>query len=207
MGSDQIAKVGAATGALGGAAIGGALDDSVQYPEVSLNELTVRGLAEEMGISIEDVASYNRITDKVNLFASVSGRSPESIVKFLNELDEETLPKGIKYFGAQVAEANKFVKARKDAIKAGKKEFEVDGKVYKITGDTSQELEEGLNFLEDVIELDSIMERGNLTPKHSGTGHEDYIKQQALKQFGADGPNTSVVPPEFQGNEETWAED
>ena len=152
MGAEKLAKVGTATGALGGAALGGALDDSVQYSENSLNELAIRGLAEEMGINIEDVESYNHITDKVNLFAGISGKSPETIVQFLNGLDEETLPKGIKYFGAQVAEANAFVKARRDAIKAGKKEFEVDGKVYKVTGDTSQELEEAINELEKISE-------------------------------------------------------
>lgn len=40
---------------------------------------------------------------------------------------------------AEVEEGNKFIDARRDAIKAGKTEFEVDGKKYKVTGDTSDE--------------------------------------------------------------------
>ena len=39
----------------------------------------------------------------------------------------------------EVEEGNDFTKARLDAIKAGKDSFEVDGKTYKVTGDTSDE--------------------------------------------------------------------
>ena len=43
---------------------------------------------------------------------------------------------------AEFEEGNKFIDARRDAIKAGKTEFEVDGKKYKVTGDTSDEKEQ-----------------------------------------------------------------
>ena len=42
-------------------------------------------------------------------------------------------------------EGNEFIGARLAAIKAGKKEFEVDGKKYKVTGDTSQEKKQKTN--------------------------------------------------------------
>ena len=120
--------LGAIAGGTAGALVGDELTDSV-------SEKVLRAMSEEIGIKIEDVASYDAIAEKLNMFAGVSGKSPNTVVRFLDELDEDTLPQGIKYFGAQVAEANAFVKARKDAIKAGKDEFEVDEKVYKVTGD------------------------------------------------------------------------
>jgi len=135
---------GALVGGVGGALVGDELTDSV-------SEKVLRAMSEEVGIKIEDVASYDAIAEKLNMFAGVSGKSPNTVVRFLDELDEDRLPEGIKYFGAQVAEANAFVKARKDAIKAGKNEFEVDGKVYKVTGDKSQELEEALGELSEMF--------------------------------------------------------
>jgi len=135
---------GAIAGGVGGALVGDELTDSV-------SEKVLRAMSEEVGIKIEDVASYDAIAEKLNMFAGVSGKSPNTVVRFLDELDEDTLPQGIKYFGAQVAEANAFVKARKDAIKAGKDEFEVDGKVYKVTGDKSQELDEAIDQLSSVL--------------------------------------------------------
>ena len=67
------------------------------------------------------------------------GKSRDAVVGFLNGLEEEAVAGGIQMFGKKVAEQNKFTGARKDAIAAGKDEFEVDGKTYKITGDTSDE--------------------------------------------------------------------
>ena len=51
---------------------------------------------------------------------------------------------------ALVTDGNEFVAARLAAIKAGKKEFTVGGKKYKVTGDISDELEEG--FMPDKFE-------------------------------------------------------
>ena len=57
---------------------------------------------------------------------------------------------------ALVTDGNEFVSARLAAIKAGKKEFRVGDKTYKVTGDTSDELEEG--FMPD--EFDGKLEDG-----------------------------------------------
>ena len=51
---------------------------------------------------------------------------------------------------ALVTDGNEFVAARLAAIKAGEKEFTVGGKKYKVTGDISDELEEG--FMPDKFE-------------------------------------------------------
>jgi len=59
---------------------------------------------------------------------------------------------------AEVEEGNKFIDARKDAIKAGKDEFEVDGKKYKVTGDTSDEKKQTEGYRSDASqeEVDEI---------------------------------------------------
>jgi hypothetical protein len=44
-----------------------------------------------------------------------------------------------EYFKSSVVESNSFTDARMNAIKAGKKEFTVNGKTYKVTVDTSDE--------------------------------------------------------------------
>ena len=43
---------------------------------------------------IEDVASYDAIAEKLNMFAGVSGKSPKHSCKIPpDELDEDTLPR------------------------------------------------------------------------------------------------------------------
>ena len=90
-------------------------------------------------MEIEDVDNPKAIEEKLDMFAEVSGKSRDAVVGFLNGLEEEAVAGGIQMFGKKVAEQNKFTGARKDAIASGKDEFEVDGKTYKITGDTSDE--------------------------------------------------------------------
>lgn len=48
---------------------------------------------------------------------------------------------GVKLNQAVMGESNPFTDARMNAIKAGKKEFTVNGKKYQVTGDTSDEEE------------------------------------------------------------------
>ena len=140
--------IGSTAGKIGGAVVGGIAGDKLTD---SVSENVLRGLAGECGVKLEDASSMDTIEEKLEAFAEVTGKSRDAVVRFLNNLDEDSLPTGIKFFGAKIAEANAFVKARKDAIKAGKKEFEVDGKVYKITGDTSDELEESNSMFDEII--------------------------------------------------------
>jgi hypothetical protein len=115
------------------------MEDAATFPSTDLNDILLRELAKEVGVELTDTASYAAIEEKLNTFAQASGKSRDAVVGFLNGLDEAALVPAIQMFGRKIAEANAFVKARRDAIRAGKKEFEVDGKTYSVTGDTSDE--------------------------------------------------------------------
>lgn len=104
-------------------------------PETDLNDSLLRELAKECGVELKGLDGYKAIEEKIESFAKVTEKSRDSIVGFLNGLDEDSLPNGIKMFGAKVAEQNKFTGARQDAIDSDKKEFEVDGKKFKVTGE------------------------------------------------------------------------
>jgi uncharacterized protein YoxC len=54
-------------------------------------------------------------------------------------------------FGAKIREANAFVDARRKAIAAGDEEFEVDGKTFKVTGDTKDE-KKNESMFDDIID-------------------------------------------------------
>ena len=112
---------------------------ATEGPSTDLNEYLLSELAKEVGVELTDPSSIDAIEEKLGLFAEVSGKSRDSVVGFLNGLEEDALPQGIKFFGAKVSEQNKFTGARKDAIAQGKDEFEVDGETFKVTGDTKDE--------------------------------------------------------------------
>ena len=100
------------------------------------------------------IIQFSKINEeKINMFAEISGKSRDAVVGFLNGLEEDAVAGGIQMFGKKVAEQNKFTGARKDAIAQGKDSFEVDGKMYKITGDTSDEEDQAKNesMFDDII--------------------------------------------------------
>ena len=107
--------------------------------ESDINEPVLRELAKEVGIDLETVENYDAIEEKLGTFADVSGKSRDAVVGFLNGLELDSITPGIQMFGAKIGEQNKFTGARQDAIEKGEKEFEVDGKTYKVSGDTSDE--------------------------------------------------------------------
>jgi hypothetical protein len=72
-----------------------------------LNEYLLRELAREVGMEIENPASIDAIEEKLNMFAEVSGKSRDSVVGFLNGLEEDKVESGIRYFGGQIAFENK----------------------------------------------------------------------------------------------------
>lgn len=123
---------------------------AVEGPQTDLNEKLLSELAKECGVELEDVTSIDAIEEKLGMFAEVSGKSRDAVVGFLNGLEEDAVVQGIKFFGAKVAEANKFVDARRKAIQAGDDEFEVDGKKFKVTGDTSDE-KKNESMFDDII--------------------------------------------------------
>jgi len=132
--------------------------DMVQEPETDLNEYLLRELAKEVGMELDNVDAIKAIEEKLGMFAQVSGKSRDAVVGFLNGLDEDAVAGGIQMFGRKVAEQNKFTGARKDAIAQGKDEFEVDGKKFKVTGDTSDEKEDTKESMFDDIINDMINE-------------------------------------------------
>lgn len=107
--------------------------------ESDINEPVLRELAKEVGIDLDTVENYDAIEEKLGTFADVSGKSRDAVVGFLNGLELDSITPGIQMFGAKIGEQNKFTGARQDAIEKGEDEFEVDGKTYKVSGDTSDE--------------------------------------------------------------------
>ena len=112
---------------------------ATEGPDSELNEKLLSELAKEIGIELSGHDSMSAIEEKLNMFAEVTGKSRDSVVGFLNGLEEDAVAKGIKFFGAKVRESNAFVDARREAIKNDEDEFTVGGKTYKVTGDTSDE--------------------------------------------------------------------
>ena len=147
---------------------GGSIMSSVEnQADTELNERLLAELAKEIGIEMVDTSSYDAIEEKLAQFAEVSGKSRDAVVGFLNGLDEDAMVNGIQMFGRKIGEQNKFTGARKDAIAQGKDEFEVDGEVYKVTGDTSDEkkqdkVKEAFDSMFDDILSEMINEEVNV---------------------------------------------
>ena len=100
-----------------------------------LNEYLLSELAKEIGIELTDANSMDAIEEKLNAFATASGKTKESVVGFLNGLEEEAVADGIKFFGAKIAKEN-FAVAAADAEERGDKEFEYpegSGKMHPVT--------------------------------------------------------------------------
>lgn len=124
------------------------------FPETDINEYLFQEMAKEVGMEIDNVEALKAIEEKLNMFAEVSGKSRDSVVGFLNGLDEDAVANGIQMFGKKVAEQNKFTGARKDAIAQGKDSFEVDGEEFTVTGDTKDEKKQDAkeSMFDDIID-------------------------------------------------------
>ena len=123
------------------------------FPETDINEYLFQEMAKEVGMEIDNVDALKAIEEKINMFAEVSGKSRDSVVGFLNGLEEDAVANGIQMFGKKVAEQNKFTGARKDAIAQGKDSFEVDGEEFTVTGDTKDEKKQAKeSMFDDIID-------------------------------------------------------
>ena len=98
--------------------------------KTDLDEKLLKALAEEIGIKLEGMTSYDAIEVKLNEFAKVAGKSRNAVVGFLQGLDEASLTSGIQYFGRKIAEQNAFNTARDQAIAAKKSSFTFNDKEY-----------------------------------------------------------------------------
>lgn len=79
---------------------------ATEGPNTDLNEYLLSELAKEVGVELTDPSSIDAIEEKLGLFSTASGKSRDSIVGFLNGLEEDALTNGIKFFGAKVAQHN-----------------------------------------------------------------------------------------------------
>jgi len=89
----------------------------------------------------------------------------------------------MKSFKDHMQESNVFTDARMNAIKAGKKSFKVGNKEYKITGDTSDELNAGVTEATGNVKLDNMLK--DITNKKAVTKQQKADTQQrAHSAFG-----------------------
>jgi uncharacterized protein YoxC len=106
---------------------------ATEGPNTDLNEYLLSELAKEVGVELTDPSSIDAIEEKLNMFADVSGKSRDSIVGFLNGLEEDALSNGIKFFGAKVAQhktnEDKYIMSIAQGAVDGKKEVEIDGEM------------------------------------------------------------------------------
>jgi RNA polymerase sigma factor (sigma-70 family) len=94
----------------------------------------------------EDLGSIPPLTDLIIM--AVVGQTTVAALKAAYKTGKYALKlkkladrAGVKLNNAVMGESNPFTDARMNAIKAGKKEFTVNGKKYRVTGDTSDEEE------------------------------------------------------------------
>ena len=148
------AAIGGTMGKIGGAVAGGIVGDK-------LTDSVLRGLAEEIGIAVEDLESYDAIQEKLDMFAEVSGKSRDSVVGFLNGLEEDALPQGIQMFGRKIAERKLndsiqyMYKLQKDGKSVEEIAKELDMKPEEVKdamSKTAESVEENnMNMFDDII--------------------------------------------------------
>jgi uncharacterized protein YoxC len=106
---------------------------ATEGPNTELNEYLLSELAKEVGVELTDPSSIDAIEEKLGMFAEVSGKSRDSIVGFLNGLEEDAISNGIKFFGAKVAQhktnEDKYIMSIAQGAVDGKKEVEIDGEM------------------------------------------------------------------------------
>jgi outer membrane lipoprotein SlyB len=147
------AAIGGTMGKIGGAVAGGIVGDK-------LTDSVLRGLAEEIGIAVEDLESYDAIQEKLDMFAEVSGKSRDSVVGFLNGLEEDALPQGIQMFGRKIAERKLndsiqyMYKLQKDgkSVEEIAKELDMKPEEVKDAMSKTESVEENkMNMFDDII--------------------------------------------------------
>ena len=78
-------------------------------------------------------------------------------------------------------EGNEFSGARAEAIKNGKKSFEVDGKTYPVKESIQLSEEELVDLIETIVKEQTEVKETNTSLKKSKTENDDYIKSVTLK--------------------------
>lgn len=118
------------------------IEDTVMTAQTDLNERLLRELARECGVKLSNSESVKMIEQKLEAFAKATGKTRESVVGFLNELDEDSMSSGIQMFGRKIAEMNRYNKAKRNAVQLGETEFQANGKTYNVFDGQEQQLDE-----------------------------------------------------------------
>ena len=150
-----------------------------------LNEYLLSELAKEIGIDLRDAGSMDAIEEKIGLFADVSGKSRDSVVGFLNGLEEDAVANGIKFFGAKIAEA-KFEEAVQyvHKLKAdGKSDQEIADEVF--DGDVDAVKDVLKKGKKDESMFDSIIDE-MLSEEIEGTSVEEAEVVMAVRALADD---------------------
>lgn len=143
------------------------IEAELSLPETDMSPNLLRELSKEIGIELAHMEDYNAIEEKLSMFSEVSGKSRDSIVGFLNGLEEDAIAGGIQMFGKKVAQENMALAA----AEANGRDFEYpkgSGKIHKNTmqkknaDKINKELEEQETSMFDDILQDMINEEVNV---------------------------------------------
>lgn len=117
----------------------------------------------EEGVDKEAFAKLAPPADKITYADKIAGAKKASGKKITREADPVSLEEML------TDEGNEFTDARLSAIKSGKRSFKIDGKTYRVTGDTSdeQQMDEGW------ADMDAWLKSRE---KEKGTGRFDKKK-------------------------------
>ena len=113
---------------------------------------------------------------------------------------------GVKLNNAVMGESNPFTDARMNAIKAGKKEFTVNGKKYQVTGDTSDE-REAIELDEDIPDMAPVYRniKSGINDAYGTIDELDFIilklQKTIAEEYGEDDvPDEYLKPLNFITN-------
>jgi len=83
------------------------LGDGIDETVTDLTDALLGEMARECGVELAQQGSIDAIEEKLQSFAEVSGKSRDSVVGFLNNLEEADLVNGIQMFGKKIGAVNR----------------------------------------------------------------------------------------------------
>jgi hypothetical protein len=147
-----------------------------------VTEFTQKVFGRSIDISKLDVAKRQQIRESVTAtlarYDNVKGTKKHNEKEYFQlKLIKEAFD---TFQEDDVEEGNEFIDARRQAIKAGKKEFTVGGKTYKVTGDTSQEMQS-----EDAVTEKEVPTKAEIDELEDRNQHGE-VAEKLVKAFGTD---------------------
>lgn len=159
----------------------------------------------------EDFGSIPALTDLIVM--AVVGQTTVAALKAAYKTGKYALKlkrladkAGVKLNNAVMGESNPFTDARMNAIKAGKKEFTVNGKKYQVTGDTSDE-REAIELDEDIPDMAPVYRniKSGINDAYGTIDELDFIilklQKTIAEEYGEDDvPDEYLKPLNFITN-------